>query len=344
MRPRQWVKNLVVLAGPAFGLKLLDPLAWVALGTFCLAAGACYTINDVLDRDADRNHPNKSNRPVASGAVSPTSALFFAGLLVIAAAAAAQWLPRNVALIVVAYFVLILAYSLALKKRPILDVIIIATGFVLRAVGGAEAVGVFVSPWLIVCTFTLCMFLGFGKRRCELATFDTAEEARAHRSTLVRYTPELLNHLTSVSAGIAIMTFLIYTLDHNPHIPQPRFAKEQLLYTLPLVAYALFRCAMLIGTGKYSGPTEIVLKDKALILTGLLWVAAVVGIIQTSKKPAPPIENQRSKLERSDSPGAPGVESQRSWDSDRVAYEGPWPFDPQPSTARASESRQGWTS
>jgi 4-hydroxybenzoate polyprenyltransferase len=288
MRPEQWVKNLVVLAGPAFGLKLLDPVVLLAFAAFCLAASACYAINDVLDREADRNHPDKSKRPVASGAVSPGAGLGFGLLLLVASVLITYlWLPDIVSVIVLAYFALILAYSVGLKNRPILDVIIIATGFVLRAVGGAEAVGVFVSPWLVVCTFTLCMFLGFGKRRCELLAFANKQEAGAHRSTLARYTPELLNHLTSVSAGIAIMTFLIYTMDRNPHIPQPGFEKEYLLYTLPLVAYALFRCAMLIGTGRFSGPTEIVLRDKALILTGILWVAAVVGIVRATQH-APP--------------------------------------------------------
>ncbi len=284
MRPHQWVKNLVVLAGPIFGLELLNPAVLLAFAAFCLAASACYAINDVMDREADKGHPVKCRRPVASGEVSASSAIVFALLLLAGAMATTLLtLPLNVAFIVGGYFVLVLAYSLGLKRRPILDVIIIATGFVLRAVGGAEAVDVFVSPWLMVCTFSLCMFLGFSKRRCELAAFTSPDEAKAHRATLVRYTPELLNHLTSVSAGIAIMTFLIYTMDHNPAIVQPHFAKEYLLYTLPLVAYALFRCAMLTGTGKFSGPTEIVLKDKALIMAGVLWVVAAVGIVQMTR-------------------------------------------------------------
>jgi len=207
MRPHQWIKNLVVLAGPAFGLKFFEIEAFAAMAAFCLAASASYAINDVLDRDADRAHPEKRHRPVASGRVSAQSAIILASVLAIAAVGITLLpvIPRNVTYLVVTYFVLILCYSTFLKRRPILDVIIIAVGFVLRAVAGAEAVQVFVSPWLIVCTFTLCLFLGFGKRRCELATLENKDDARTHRATLLRYTPELLNHLTSVSAGIAMM-------------------------------------------------------------------------------------------------------------------------------------------
>jgi 4-hydroxybenzoate polyprenyltransferase len=216
---------------------------------------------------------------VASGAVSTRSAFAFAGvLLVVGLWPVAYRLPQSVGLITAAYFVMILAYSLALKRRPILDVIILATGFVLRAVAGAEAVEAVVSPWLIVCTFTLCMFLGFGKRRCELATFDSAAEAGTHRSTLLRYTPELLNHLISVSAGIAIITFLLYTMDTAPE-HQPPYHKEYLLYTLPLVAYGLFRYAMLIEFGNRAGPTEIILKDPPLLVTIALWGVIVLAIV-----------------------------------------------------------------
>lgn len=289
LRPQQWIKNVVVLAGPAFGLVFDDPRSLIAFGAFCLAASASYAINDVFDRHADRAHPEKRDRPVASGAIRPPAAFAAAFVLALGAIGLSGWLlPPSVTMLVAGYFVLILAYSLFLKKRPILDVIVIAVGFVIRAVAGAEAVGVFVSPWLIVCTFTLCMFLGFGKRRCELATLHNRDEAGVHRATLLRYTPELLNHLTSVSAGIAMVTFLLYTMDVNPAIPQPPFEKHYLLYTLPLVAYGLFRYAMLIETGKFTGPMQIVLTDKGLILTALLWVAAAGAIIHW--KPAPHVD------------------------------------------------------
>lgn len=281
-RPRDWIKNLAVLAGPAFAMRasFADLIgAGTALAAFCLASSATYAINDVFDRRADALDPDKRHRPVASGAVSPINAVGFAVLLLAASLTlAATKLPPLCAVIIAGYAVMNLAYSLSLKKRMILDVILIAVGFVLRATAGAAAVGAFISPWLIACTFTLCMFLGFGKRRCEISRFDTPEQAQAHRHTLARYTPELLSHLVSVSAGMAIMTFLIYTLDRDP-ANAPPFNKHHLLYTLPLVAYCVFRYAMLTQDGKHSGPIDIFLRDPALMAAIALWALLAIAIM-----------------------------------------------------------------
>jgi len=282
-RPHHWVKNVVVFAGPLFALKLGDVSSvWNTLTVFfgfCLASSAVYAINDTIDRKADARHPHKNHRPVASGAVSPGSASVFAALLCVAGVGLVGLrLPQAVVYIVTGYVVLMLAYSAYLKERLILDVIILAIGFVLRAVAGAVAVEATISPWLIVCTFTLCMFLGFGKRRCELASFESPEEAGTHRATLSRYTPELLNHLISISAGIAIITFLLYTMDRQPEY-QPPFHKEYLLYTLPLVAYGLFRYTMLIESGSQAGPTEIILRDPPLLMTIALWGVVALAIV-----------------------------------------------------------------
>ncbi len=286
MRPGEWIKNVIVLAGPAFGLHLFEAETTFAFAAFCLVASAAYVINDLADREADRAHPTKRDRPIASGRISAASAVLFAIVLVGLATGMSLWtLPHSFTVVLHSYFVLILAYSFVLKRRPILDVIIIAVGFVLRAVAGAEAVQVPVSPWLIACTFTLCMFLGFGKRRCELATLERKADARAHRATLLRYSPQLLNQLTSVSAGIAIMTFLLYTMDTGPAEIHPPFKKEYLLYTLPLVAYGLFRYTMLVETGKFTGPSQIVAKDRALLLTGVVWMIVVGVILAVTKEP-----------------------------------------------------------
>ncbi len=285
MRPQEWVKNVIVLAGPVFALRVLEPAVAVAFIAFCLVSSASYVINDIVDREADRSHPTKRYRPIASGEVSVLSASTLAVFLLAAAVAIGYlFLPLSVLEAVFGYFLLIVAYSFALKRRPILDVIVIAIGFVLRAVAGAKAVELYVSPWLLVCTFTLCMFLGFGKRRCEVAALGNTDRALAHRPTLVRYTPELLNHLTSVSAGIAVVTFLLYTMDSSLAI-RPPFTKEYLVYTLPLVVYALFRYAMLIESGKFSGPTQIMLTDRGLLLTGLVWVIVVLAIIVKTYQP-----------------------------------------------------------
>ena len=281
LRPTQWVKNVVVFAGPAAGLKLLSPSslvdAMIAFAAFCAVASAGYAINDAVDRKADANHPTKRNRAVARGAIKPATAVMIGVLLLIlATGSTAMLLDPAVTFVLGAYFVMTLAYSLALKRRVILDVIIIATGFVLRAWAGSLAVGVTTSEWLVACMFTLCLFMGFGKRRCELAMIGNIDEAGQHRPTLLRYTPDLLNHLITVSAGIAVMTFLLYTLDTS-RSPSP-FPREHLFYTLPIVVYGVFRFAMLTETGLHSGPTEIVLKDKAILVTVLLWTAAALTI------------------------------------------------------------------
>lgn len=281
LRPSQWIKNVAVFAGPAAGLKLSSGdtflSACFAFAAFCLAASATYAINDALDRSADAVHPKKRFRPVAKGAIQPGVAMVFGGaLFALAILLTALTLNRAVTIVVAGYFVLTLVYSITLKKRVILDVIIIATGFVLRAWAGSLAVEVQTSEWLVACMFTLCLFLGFGKRRCELAMIANHEDAGTHRRTLLRYTPDLLNHLITVSAGIAVMTFLLYTIDHSGH-PSP-FPKQHLFFTLPIVVYGIFRFAMLSETGVFSGPTEIVTKDKAMLATILCWAGAALLI------------------------------------------------------------------
>jgi 4-hydroxybenzoate polyprenyltransferase len=281
LRPTQWVKNVVVFAGPAAGLRLFDAAhfwhAVIAFAAFCLAASATYSINDALDHKADAAHPTKRLRPVARGVIRPLTAIGLGVILILGALAATLAIPqRAVTLVVGMYFVLTLAYSLVLKRRMILDVITISTGFVLRAWAGSLAVGVVTSRWLVACMFTLCLFMGFGKRRCELAMLSDPDQAQRHRRTLIRYTPDLLSHLISVSAGIAVITFLLYTLDARGS--SSPFAKEHLFFTLPIVVYGVFRYAMITELGVYSGPTEIVLKDKALLATIILWAVVAMGI------------------------------------------------------------------
>lgn len=282
LRPHQWIKNIVVFAGPAAGLKLSDPHslfhACVAFAAFCLAASAVYAINDTIDREADARHPTKRRRPIARGAISPAAALTLSGVLVtLAFILPLLLINQAVTAIIALYFAMMLAYSLALKNRVILDVIILATGFVLRAIAGAEAVDVAASQWLIACVFTLCLFFGFGKRRCEIVMIGNAENAGHHRATLLRYTPDLLNHLITVSAAIAVMTFLLYTVE----IPRVAtlFHKEYLFYTLPIVVYGVFRYAMLTELGTHTGPTEIIIKDKMMAACITLWLIIALGIV-----------------------------------------------------------------
>lgn len=282
IRPAQWVKNVVIFAGPAAGLKLFSAeglmRTLLTFAAFCLAASAGYIVNDILDCQADRSHPTKRNRPIAAGRVGIGQAIALAGVLwVLSLLLVAMFLGSDVLIVLGLYIVLTLSYSLALKERVILDVILIAIGFVLRTLAGTLAVDIAASEWLVACVFTLCLFMGFGKRRCEIAMIGDAAEIGQHRRTLLRYTPDLLNHLITVSAGIAVITFLLYTLDTGGAHPSA-FPKQHLFYTLPLVVYGVFRFAMLTELGMYTGPTEIVLKDRAMMLTIILWTILALCI------------------------------------------------------------------
>ncbi len=274
VRPRHWIKNVIVFAAPAAGMRLTDPVAcrqtMLAFVAFCLAASATYLINDAVDREADASHPIKRLRPIARGAIRPSVAFGLAICLIAFAVAFSFLLLGNAVTGVLAiYFMLTLSYSLALKQAVILDVMIVAVGFVLRAWAGALAVDVPPSQWLIACVFTLCMFMGFGKRRCELAMIDSQADARQHRPTLIRYTPDLLNHLITVSAGIAVITFLLYTVDSSGI--QAPFPKRHLFFSLPIVVYGIFRFAMLTEIGRFGGPVDIVLRDRPLQLALVVW-------------------------------------------------------------------------
>lgn len=283
LRPHQWIKNVFVLAGILFAAKLGDwrllITALLGFACFCAASSAVYVINDLRDREEDRLHPRKRLRPIASGQVGVGQATVI-GLGLLAVAIVGSWtLDRAFALVVVTYLVLQAAYILVLKHTVILDVITIGLGFVLRAVAGAVLVHVAISPWLVLCTFTLCLFMGFSKRRCELAAMggvNGKSDARTHRKTLGSYTPDLLNHMTTLAAGIAIVSFMLYTMDDRIKAP---FEKHLLVYTLPIVVYAVFRFALLVEQGVVDGPTDVVLKDRpfqaALVTWGLLSLAIV---------------------------------------------------------------------
>jgi len=276
-RPPQWVKNVFVFGALVFAGRmsdvdaLLHSLAGFAI--FCMLSSAVYAFNDLLDHREDAVHPTKKHRPVASGALSPGTAGVISVLLAAGGTYAASQMPQGFALTAVAYLILNLLYSLWGKRQVLLDVILIAIGFVLRALAGAEAISVEVSVWLVVCTFTLCLFLGFGKRRCELATLGTKAQASMHRATLASYTPELLTQLLSTTGGIAVITFLLYTLD--PNTPTP----STLVFTTPLVFYAIFRYAMVISLGEMTGPTDVLIKDRPFLLTAVLWTVLTLGLI-----------------------------------------------------------------
>jgi len=280
-RPRHWVKNVFVLAPIVFAMRMGDADAWgqvaLAFAAFCLASSFAYVVNDIRDRRRDRLHPVKGRRPLAAGRISVPAAAAEAVVLLLASVGLAWRANLFVLGTVAAYILLQLAYSFGLKRKMLVDVIAIALGFVLRAVAGAAAIPVEASYWLIICTFTLCLFLGFCKRANELATLGSGEEARAHRATLAGYNLALLTQLITLSAAIAVVSFLLYAT--SPRTVQA-FGTPYLVYTLPLIIYAIFRFAMLSLEGKYADPTDLIVHDWPFLLAAVLWGASAILIIR----------------------------------------------------------------
>ena len=292
MRPGQWTKNLFLFAGVVFGHKLFEDghLQWPALGTvllgfmcFCLVSSGVYVLNDIHDRKEDRLHPTKKLRPVAAGTVSAAAAGAFAVLLLAGGLGGGLWLDLGFFIVAALYLVLQAAYTFVFKHVALLDVILIGIGFVLRAVAGAALVHVVISHWLVLCTFTLCLFLGFSKRRCELTAL--AEQTRAdvarHRRTLIAYTPDLLNHMTTLTAGIAVVSFMLYANDKRT---LDEFGTNYLLYTLPIVVYAIFRFALLVEHGRVDGPTAVLLRDRPFQAAIVLWALAALVVVYRGRE------------------------------------------------------------
>lgn len=287
MRPSHWIKNIFVVAALIFGKKLFGPVnqtiaaitnTGIAFVCFCLASSAVYVFNDIIDRQTDIVHPERRKRPIAAGKVSVGSAGAFSLLLAFVSVAGGLILSSRLSVIVLAYIVLMILYSLILKKVMILDCVTISVGFCLRAVAGAVAVAVFISPWLIICTFALSLFLAFGKRRGEIAQLQ--ESSEAFRKTLAGYTPELLAHMLDVTSVLAVVCFLLYAMDART---LTIFGTNNLVYTTPLVLYCVFRLSALTQKGVYSDPVKLILKDRPFQLGFVLWVIACVAIIYSSR-------------------------------------------------------------
>ena len=278
MRPLHWIKNIFVFAGLVFGQKLSDPAAIgrsiAGFFCFCLAASAIYILNDIIDCRTDKLHPEKFQRPIAAGKVNTKTAAILAAICGIIAVLGSLILTPNFAIIIVSYIVLMILYSLFFKSMIILDCIIISVGFCLRAIAGAVVVGVFISPWLIICTFALCMFMSFGKRRGEIAML--AQNSESFRATLGGYSPELLAHMIDVTSGLAVVCFLLYAMDVRT---MRIFGSNHLVYTAPLVLYCIFRFNALIQQGKYSGPVQLILKDLPFQIGFVIWILSCIIII-----------------------------------------------------------------
>jgi 4-hydroxybenzoate polyprenyltransferase len=281
MRPRQWTKNVFIFAALVFDKQLfvvdsfLRTLAGFAL--FCLISSCVYIFNDLADVEADRQHPEKKNRPIASGKL-PVNIAWTAGIaFVIIAIGLSYLLAPMFSLVVATYFVLNLAYSLSLKHIAILDVLIISLGFVLRVGAGVTLIAVErFSPWLYIVMFLLSLFLGFGKRRAELALL--AHGAGSHRKVLDGYTLPLLDQYIMIVSGTTIVAYSLYTFS-APNVPE----NHSMMLTIPFMVYAIFRYLYLIEVKHAGGtPEEVLLSDRPFQISMLLWAITVIVIFYFS--------------------------------------------------------------
>lgn len=275
LRPKHWVKNVFVLAPLVFAGHLGDPAdvarAMGAFGVFCVLASCVYLLNDVADRDADRLHPEKRTRPIASGDLPVGTARAAAGILAAAGLAAGILLDRSFAAVAATYLGMNLAYSLALKRIVILDVMLVAGGFLLRAWGGAVVLDVAMSDWLILCTGLIALFLGFVKRRQEIAAL---EGATAQRPILKEYSIPFLDQMIAVVTASTVLAYALYAF--SPEVAE-RLGTRHLGLTIPFVLFGIFRYLYLVyQRGEGENPTALVIADRPLLINVFLWAAAVV--------------------------------------------------------------------
>lgn len=271
MRPHQWTKNLFIFAPLLFGKKMTEMTAvgdsLLAFFVFCCLASGLYIFNDWIDVDEDRAHPEKRLRPISSGALSIPAALTASGILFFVGFSAAFFVGANFFAVAAFYLILNFAYCLRLKKVLILDCMCIATGFVLRVVGGAFAVNVSATHWLIVCAFLLALFLAFTKRRQELLTLE--DHAGEHREVLGEYSVDYLEQINNILIAATIVCYALYTV--APETTE-KFGTDSLIYGTIFVVYGMFRYMALIKKPENGGnPSKMLLRDRPLALTVVCW-------------------------------------------------------------------------
>lgn len=274
MRPKQWTKNLIIFIPIIFAAKASDVKALIATAIyavlFCLASSSVYLLNDILDAKQDRIHPIKCKRPIASGRISITLAYLVSIALGVGALVTAFVLRPSLALIMLAYFVLNILYGKFLKQQVLLDVMAVATGFVLRAIGGCLVAQVPQSGWLLLCTSFGALFLALEKRRHELTTLSGS--AQHHRSSLLRYSIPLLNRIESIVLPALLVCYILFSF--------LSWHGQWMMITVPFVFYGLLRYQLLSDEGIMTGaPEEVLLKDRPIQVTVLLWLFAAVGVL-----------------------------------------------------------------
>lgn len=282
LRPHQWTKNLVIFAPLIFAKELDNPekllLSAAAFLNFCLLSSGVYLINDVLDYEKDRHHPEKKNRPVAAGRLRLSTALSTGIILYIASLIAAYFLSTDFLKIAILYTLVSLGYNFYFKKIAILDVMAISIGFVLRAIAGSEVIQVASSFWLLLCTFLLALFLALSKRRHELVFLS--DSAVKHRANLAEYSPYLLDQMIGVVTASCVLAYTLYTVSDET---VAKFHTNKLSWTIPFVYFGIFRYLYLIHLKNEGGkPSRHLYSDKPLLVSIILWIVACVVIIYSS--------------------------------------------------------------
>jgi 4-hydroxybenzoate polyprenyltransferase len=274
LRPHQWTKNLLIFAAVLFSIQKVDVHMLVktiiAFFLFCFVSGCVYILNDFIDREADRQHPEKKHRPMASGKLNPYFAITFGAVLLIASVGVGFYFNILFGVVLLAYFSLNVAYSIKLKHVVIIDVMIIAAGFVFRAIAGGLVNDLPLSPWFLICTMLLSLFLGISKRGHEL--FLLQQNKGSHRKVLEHYTPELINQMTSIVTTSTIISYSLFTFSPGHSI--------YLMWTIPLVLYGIFRYLYLIHVLEQGGkPDKILFQDKHILGTVILYAISVVLLL-----------------------------------------------------------------
>ena len=279
LRPQQWVKNGFVFAALIFSRSITDwhRNARVAAGAFlfCLISSAVYLFNDILDAPEDRRHPLKRLRPLASGRLGVGTASIAAIILATLSLYGAWLLDRTFFVILLAYALINVLYSWALKRVVLLDVFVISAGFVLRVISGGVIIHVEISPWLVVCATLLALFLALSKRRHELVALG--KDASNHRSILAHYSPYFLDQLIGIVTASTVMSYALYTLSSDAQV---KFPGKRLEFTIPFVLFGIFRYLYLVHQGEEGGnPTRLLFTDLVLLSVVLFWAASVIFII-----------------------------------------------------------------
>lgn len=284
MRPHQWTKNFFIYAALIFSQNIFNlPLllkTTIAFSAFCLISSALYVFNDLKDLDEDKLHPLKSRRPIASGKIKKSTAILIIVILGLLGFSSAFTLNKNYFIIILVYFLIQMAYSIKLKHIVILDVFVVALGFLIRVVAGGLAIEVSLSSWLLICTILLALFLALSKRRHELVLLE--DGASDHRPILEEYSPYLLDQMIAVVTASTVIAYCLYTISEET---VTKFGTTNLIFTVPFVLYGIFRYLYLIHQKSEGGsPEALIIKDKPLLIDIFLWIAAAVIILYLSAR------------------------------------------------------------